>query len=495
MPRNVAVTELQATAKSVDGKAVSVWKSGRTLRERRGQPRQAPEEGEQEKESGFTLLETMVAMAVFSATLVPSSSVFFGGMQAASNSNLRVDAVGVAESTLADVQALPFNEVGFYGSYTYNGSPYPGQAGFVSTCPVSVTACAGEPTVNLVDSGTFAGVIPSTAFAPVSTQKVGVTNFTVTTYITWGDATVPVGTCATGSTICQGAYPQVTVVVSWGGLQASSVTESSIVYPGGQGAWTAPGWSRGVSSTCPSSPTAAHDVSAAATSTSSQSTQAEVTVSWDQESVSWQPCYYVVDEATSPGALPTTSSQCSEASSYGGSPPQLGSATSYEVTGLSWGTGYYFVVVAFSAGGASCAPSDVVSVTTPPGPSSSTCTVTSLTVTAVPSDSTVKTYEDIHGFMTDNLNLVAGTSGSCSDVTVESQLVGATVQDTGSPYTLTAGTGGQFTDTVPSQGEPWTTGQHEFTVYVNGAATTHYSDLEVCPHAGAGQKTSGNSCP
>lgn len=447
----------------------------------------------------------MVALAVFSATLVPSASVFFGGMQAASNSNIRVDAVGVAESTLADVQALPYNEVGFYGPYNYNGSPYPGQTGFVSSCPTSVPLCSpggvGEPTVNLVDSGTFDGIIPPTAFAPVSTQGVGATIFTVTTYITWADAAVPSGTCATGSSICQGAYNQVTVVVSWGGLQAGSVTESTLVYPGGQGTWTAPGWNRGVSTTCPSTPTAANNVTAASSSTSSQSTQAEVTVTWAAEATASQPCYYVVDDATTFHGLPTT---CSEASSYGGNPPQLGSATSYDVTGLSWDTEYWFAVVAFSAGGATCAiayanydptSSSYEPVTTPDGPSSSMCTVTSFTVTAVPSDSTVKTYEDVRGDMTDNIDLVAGTSGSCSDVTVESQLVGASVQDPSSPYSLQPGTGGQFSATVSSQGEAWTTGQHEFAVYVSGAATTQYQSLEVCPHAGNGQKTNGNSCP
>lgn len=431
----------------------------------------------------------MVALSVFSVTLVPTSSVFFGGLQAASVSNVRADAVGVAASTLADVQALPYNDVGFYDT----------QPNYVSSCPASVSVCAGQPTVDLVHSGDFNGTVPTNAFTPVSTQAVGATTFTVTTYITWANAAVPTGVCLASSTTCAGAYPQVTVVISWGGLTAGSVTESTIVYPGGQGQWTGSGATRGESTTCPSPPAQPSGVTATSSSTPSDSSSAQVTVSWTPEPTASEPCYYVVAEATSSSDLPTTST-CSETTgaTFQANPWQQGTADSYSVTtGLLWNTTYWFAVVAYSAGGAQCAIGDAeLSVTTPSSSSGSTCTVSSLSVTAVPSASTAKTYENTSGNMTDNLNLVASTTGTCSAITVQSELVNSSTQDPGSPYTLTGGSGGQFNDTVASQGVAWTTGQHVFTVYVDGSATSEQQNLEVCAHAGNGQKTSyPNSCP
>jgi hypothetical protein len=435
-------------------------------------------------EGGFTLLESMVALSVFTITLIPTSSVFLGGLQAASVGNVRSDAVGLAASTLADVQALPYNEVGFYDI----------QPNYVSVCPASVSLCAGEPTVDLVHSGSFDGTVPPGAFAPVSTQTVGSTTFTITTYITWADAAVPSGTCVSQSTTCAGAYPQVTVVVSWGGLLAGSVTESTIVYPGGQGKWTAAGSSRGQSTSCPSTPVEPAEVTATSTSTPSTSVSAQVTVSWSAEPTASQPCYYVVDEATSSGALPTT---CSEVPGAGfeANPWQPGTASSYTVTGLSWNTTYWFAVVAYSSGGAQCSIGDAAQpVTTPSSPSGSTCTVTSLSVTAVPSNSTAKTYENSSGQMTDDLDLVASTTGTCSGVTVQSELVNSSTQDPGSPYTLSPGAGGQFDGTVDSQGVAWTTGQHVLTAYLGGLPTPQQQSIEVC--AASGEKTNNpNSCP
>lgn len=433
-------------------------------------------EGDEAAQAGFTFVETAVALGVFIITLIPTTSVFWGGLQAASVSSVRSDAVGVATSTLADVQALPYNEVGFFSS----------QLHYVASCPSSVSLCSGEPTV-------IAGV--TGGITPVTTQTVGATTFTITTYITWANAAVPSGTCVTGSASCQGAYPQVTVVVSWGGPAAGSVTESSIYYPGGQGKWTGPGSSRVASSTCNSNPNTPGDVSAADSNTAAESQQAQVTVSWDPVTTANEPCYFVIDEATAQSGLPT-SCTIPTGSGFQANYWQPGTAASYTVTGLSWNTGYYFAVVAYSSGGTNCAFAYTGLVTTPSASTGSNCTVTAFTVTAVPSNSTSKTYEDTHGNMTDNFSLVASTTGTCSSLTVQSQLVNATTQDPGSPYSLAAGTSGQFTYTVPSSGNAWTTGQHLFTVYVGGVSASQQQSFEVCAHAGSGQKTnSGTSCP
>ena len=450
---------------------------------------------EESGQRGFTLVETAVALGVFVITLIPTTSVFWGGIQAASVSSIRSDAVGVAASTLADVQALPYNEVGFYGPFTVNGTPNPGQSNYVSSCPSSVPACSGEPTVNLVNSGTFQNAIPTGAFAPVTTQTVGATTFTVTTYITWANAAVPSGTCVAGSLLCVGAYPQVTVVVSWGGPAAGSVTESSIYYPGGQGKYTGSQALRGATSTCPSNPGKPSDLWAADSNTSSESQQAQVTVSWQPVSTANEPCYYVIDEATSASGLPS-SCTIPTGSGFQANYWQPGTAASYTVTGLSWNTQYWFAVVAYSSGGANCQFATFGPVTTPTASTGPSCTVTAFTVTAVPSNSTSKTYEDTHGNMTDNLNLVASTTGTCSTVTVQAQVVNSSTQDPGSPYSLAAGTSGQFTYSVPASGTAWITGQHIFTVSVGGVSASLQQSMEVCAHAGSGQKTnSGTSCP
>jgi Tfp pilus assembly protein PilV len=439
---------------------------------------------------GFTLIEAVVALGVLTVVLVPTTSVFWGGMQAASVSSVRSDAASVAASTLAQVQALPINEVGFYT----------GQPNFVSTCPSSVSACGASTDDQTVVLGSTA---PVGAFAPVTTQQVGATTFTITTYITWADASVPSGTCISGSSTCQGAYPLVTVVVTWGGPTAGSVTESTIDYPGGLGKWTAAGYNRTGLVTCPSTPeTPDQNTPQLGNGTSTSPTYAWVDVSWQPpNSMSDDPCYYVIDVATDSLALPIenlTNHTCKAGSGSGvqASRPQPGTADSYLVTGLSWSTTYYFEVVAYSSGGAQCAVSNIESfaTTTTTG---STCTVTSFSVTAEPSNSSSKTYLDSHGNMTDDLDLVAGTTGTCSNFTVNSELVGSTTQDPGSPWALTAGSGGQFSYTVASMGTAWTTGQHEFTLSINGTATNEQQSLEVCSFAsGNGQKsTSGNSCP
>lgn len=435
------------------------------------------------QQAGFTLIETVVAMSLFGMTLLPASSVIFGGMKAADVSNAQSDAVSIAASTLAQVQALPYPLVGFYST----------EAGYVATCPSTVSACSGEPTV-LLGSST-----PASAFTPIGIpQTVGAVSFSVTTYITWASANVPSGTCSSGSTVCSGAYKLVTAVVSWGGngRPKGSVTESTIVYPGGQGLWTGPGQSGTSSSTCPTTPSKPTGVSAAPYSDSSVSPdpgQSEIQVSWTPVALTSEPCYYVIDSAVSDDALPTS---CSSAGTVQGNPWQPGQAASYVVTGLNSGTKYFFDVIAYNADGSQCAISDPTSATTLSATVAPSCSVTSFTVTAVPSQSTAKTYETSAGNMTDNLSLVASTTGSCSSISVQAHLVNSSTQDPGSPYTLVAGSSGQFAYTVPSQNVAWTTGQHVFTVYVGSTATAEQQSIEVCAHAGQGQKTtSPTACP
>lgn len=441
------------------------------------------------RQRGFTLVEAMVALGVLTVTLVPTTSVFVGGVQAASVSSVRSDAVGVAASTLAQVQALPINEVGFYSN----------QPNYVATCPSSVSACGSSFDDQTVNLGSAA---PTGAFAPMTTQRVGATTFTITTYITWADTSAPSGTCVAGSIICQGAYPLVTVVVTWGGTTAGSITQSTIDYPGGLGKWTAPGYDRTGLVSCPSTPIDPDPIGAALANGSSGDTDAWVDVSWTPPtSQSQWPCYYVIDAATSQNALPTaTNHVCTLPPGTGvqATYTQPGTEDNVLVENLSWGVKYYFEVVAYSSGGASCTPSEPVSITPTATTSGSTCTATSFSVTAEPSNSSSKTYLDSHGKMTDNLDLVASTTGTCSTLTVYSELVGSTTQDPGFPYALQAGSGGQFTQTVNSIGSQyWTTGQHEFTLYINGTATNEQQSLEVCSFSsGNGQKTSsGNSCP
>lgn len=430
-------------------------------------------------------------MAVFGITLIPSTGIFFGGMQDAAVSNVRSDAVGVAASTLAQVRALPYNLVGFYSS----------QSSYVSACPSAVTPCAGQATVDL-----GSGTAPAGSFTPVSPPPtIGATTFSVTTYLTWADSSVPTGTCSAGSAVCSQAYKEATVVVSWGGrnLLAGTVIESTLVYPGGQGLYTAAGGAHQGGNSCPGTPSPPTGVAASPATNMNDSPdpgEYEVNVTWNPVATASEPCHFVIDTAPTNADLPAT---CASApgSSVQASSWQPGTAASYTVTsGLSPGTQYFFAVIAYNSDGSQCAMSSTspaVSATTDSAPPPATCTVSSLTVTAVPSQSTAKTYETSGGAMSDNLNLVVATTGSgCSTITVQSNLVNSTTQDPGSPYTLLSGTGGQFTYTVPSQSVSWTTGQHVFTVYTAGTATSEQQSLEVCAHAGNGQKTNTpNVCP
>ncbi len=332
-------------------------------------------QGDQEREradtkastdGGFTLVEVLVGMFILGATLIPTSRVFTGGVGASAFAARQSEAVALASGALSKVQSSIYSAVGFYGSQVSQAEasyPWytPGQGG---------------------SSYVYLGSNPPSGYdpllAPVYSAQVGNTSFTVATYIDWANAEVPNG--SGGVTTDYQAYKEASVSVRWyqAGAQSGVVSQSTIVYPGAQGAYNGPGGtsssSTGSGSSQPGSPNPPTTLSAVkATGTSGSNT---INVTWSGGSVpnsptsstSTQSGYYVVEYSANindlPSAYTSGNGTMPPVTGVAASPHQLPTATSYQIGGLAPGITYYMEVIAFGAGGQSWATSGIVQATT-----------------------------------------------------------------------------------------------------------------------------------
>ncbi len=427
-------------------------------------------------EQGFTLVEQVIALAVVAIVLVPIAGMVYSGMAGAASSRHVGDATGLASAQLAHAGAIPYQDLGFYGDQPGVVSTYQGQQTVVLA---ATTPSGGTPQV-----------------VPVQSTTVGTVNYTVDTAVVWADAAGPSGPYPQ-------AYKRVYAVVSWHeGTGTEQVTENTLVYPGSIGPYTGPGSQSpdnpvtsvsdpaGLGASVPSVPGSPTDPGAT-----------EVDLSWSAPGS--DPGYYVVEWATAPNVLPAagTSGTGGPGSSgmFQSSPHEPGTATVFAVQSLTSSTQYWFEVVAWTSTGTSWAVStSQVTATTDPPPSDPPCTMSGLTVTGASSGNTGKTYLSRSGSMSENLDLVVGSTGSCTGATVT--VVGAAPgggTDPGSPYAL-AGSGSQWTATVPSAGQStWPTGQHTFTVELNATpvAPPLAQSLVVCSYIAPGQRSGAqNQC-
>ncbi len=167
-------------------------------------------------ENGFTLIEAVVSMALFTIAIIPLGQLFYGDLSTAVAASRRSEAVGLATEQLAAVRSLPYGNVGFYSEQA-NGS-----TGYTAACKAVAPNFYTETSpVVVLGSTTPQG----DSLVPVVVRSVGNFTYTVSTCISWAK-----------SSTSQFMYKRVFVTVSWHDTSGNaSLTQASLVYDTGNG--------------------------------------------------------------------------------------------------------------------------------------------------------------------------------------------------------------------------------------------------------------------
>jgi hypothetical protein len=391
------------------------------------------------REGGFSMAETLLTVMIFGVVTTPLAGMFNGAFSAAAGAAQRTQAVALASSGLALVESVPYSKAGFYAD----------QVGYQPSYD-------GAPTVTIANT-TPGGYLPSVV--PVRTETVGTIAYTVTTEIVWVGATSAIG----GSTSSYAeAYKEAFVTAAWReGGSWQTVTEKTILYSGALGPYSGPAGGSGGSGGSSSGATELGAPELADPSVpAAPAGESEVDLSWAMPPGT-SASYFVVEWSTDP-AMPADDLQAS--------PHQASGTSSYDVTGLSAGTTYFFEVVAYQGGTGDYLASNQVQATTTSS-SSTACSLGSFTVMGQTSGNTGKTYLNPDGTMSENLTLVLDTSGSCSGpFSVFASPVDSDTADPGAPYPLPVASAGQWSGVVDSAGQSgWALGEHSFVVELNGS--------------------------
>ena len=425
-------------------------------------------------DSGFTLMELMMALLVLTIVLAAMGPAVISLLTATGSTNQRSVANGLAVQATEGIRAAPYSQIG------YN-----------TTAPTNCTAS------NPVILNTATPIVGST------TQTVAGVQYTILTCLYWVNSSA-------GSTDAQ-AYKQSIVTVSWtaDGI-SSSVSQTSAIYPGGLGSYTTPenngtggsGGSGGGSGTttttvangpAPNPPTnvTAVDDTSAPTNT--------IDVSWTPSTWS-SPSggYYVVVYTTinNSGYLYTATGGASVTSQSSWSQSTETTASSMEIT-VGAGTQYYIQVQATDSGDqqVSTVTSNTATATTTSG-SGPTCSINTLGVTpSVGTKSGTGVAVDKNGILVNEsyFSLSVNANSACSNVTVGYAPSTCTPGANGCTtyYATMTGTGGTLYGTTQSNLD-WSDGTQVFTVFT-GATPSQYSPLtqaqvQVCTeHGNSGQ--------
>ncbi len=414
--------------------------------------------GDSSEDRGFTLIELMIAMLITAVVMAALAPVFYGLLRASAAANARSVASGLAVTASEQIRSVPYDEVGFYS--TPSGCP--------TSNPVILSTSVSDPLAALATSKT-----------------VGHTVYTLQRCVNWVNSTV------SGDTL---AYKQsvVTVSWSWAGLPGT-VTQTSALYPGGEGAYTGPDneFATGTTTTIaagsiPSPPT---NVTAVDDPSSPANT---IDVSWTAPATIPVPNYYVV--------LYTTTNP------NGYSIASLGSGaytTSPNVTGTSTlitvgpGTTYYFQVESVAGSQASTTTSNTATATSTatnpttttsvPGPTTTTtvpaCSLNTLTVSPSVGTNGQGVALDSSGELVNesNFSLSVNVSAGCSNVTVGYAPSRCTPGANGcsTTYAVMTGSSGTFYGTAGASNTVWSVGTQIFTVFVNGLQYSPLTQQQV----------------
>lgn len=313
------------------------------------------------RSEGFTLLEMMIALLILGIVLGAVAPAFYGIMRAGTITNYKSVANGIAVQATEQMRSYPYYEVGFYTA----------QAG----CP---GVASSTPPV-ILDSSLVSEAPVQTLQTQFPTETVGFVTYNIQRCVSWVDSSVSADTLA---------YKQTYVQVSWTvDHLTSSISQTSALYPGGDGQYTstendyAPASTTTTIGTPPSAPTSV------TVSADSSNPGYGIVVSWP--AVSGATSYNVWFTSTNPGT--------SAVSTISGAQVDMDVTATSDVITVSPNTDYWIQVVAVSSGGDSSPTSAnsypfnsgaATSTTTTTVSSSSTTTSTSTTTTTVPCSAT-----------------------------------------------------------------------------------------------------------
>lgn len=401
------------------------------------------------QDEGFTIIELVVSLTLVGFVLTTLAGLFYTGMRVAVDNNARTQATGVAVRALESMRVSSYDELGFYEN----------QDNYDPNC---------DPTEPTADTVTLGEDPPADVkYAPVETIFVPERSlpFTVERCVVWADPSDPA--------LAEG-FKKTFVTVTWT-IQGRthSVTEHSIVYPGGLGDYAGPqqhpgtggGGGGGVTPPAPAS------VSVSVPADPIGQTQLDVT--WSDANT---PHHYKAQAST----LADFSAVASE------SPTIDGLTKSIPITGLAPGTSYYVRVIAYgdaeelSPSLPANAPGQYQTLSGAAG----SCSVGPLTVTTTgPSNS--KVYRTSSGALGVDLGFAASFTGTCP-LTYNVVAVGPSPATTErpsaaeAPWTLTGS--GTRTATADQDAVIWAPGVYEFQVRQGGTATGSIGSLLVCEY-------------
>lgn len=401
------------------------------------------------RDSGFTLLELMVALLILGIVMTAVAPAIYETMAASASSDQRSVADGLAVAATEQIRALPYYEVGH------------------DTTPA---ACTGTDPVVLSWS---TPMDPSPTY-----QAASNTRFQTVSCVYW----------VTASDGSSQAYKQVVVTVRWGSSYQFRYLQESALYPGGESAYSSaennfppPQLAQSSSGTAPPTPTAD-----GATPVSSSIVQ----VDWKPVSYSGS-VQYEIQWWAAASPEPSIPNSVVVNGTPDTNPPN--SAWSgdleYQVTNLAGGTAYDFDVIAVSGSASQPSPPSNVVTATTASSTSVACGANGITVTPSGSGQPVI---DSSGNLVNVTSLtvtVTPSSAACTTgYSVEYGVNGSNGQP-GTPLStvsltyVSGSSGGYFTGSTPQGG--WSATTYGFVVYINDTATTAQANVTPCQERGS----------
>jgi prepilin-type N-terminal cleavage/methylation domain-containing protein len=422
------------------------------------------------EESGFTMVELVVSMALLAIVAAPLAGVFWSAIRTAGSAAHRTDGASVASREIEALRAVPYSQVGFYND----------QTGYAATTldgltTVSLGAASPTPGPGVVspqmqpqtpDPNAAAGYAPDPDPTNANSIMLGNVRYDVWRYIGWSDAKDP------SNTYVQ-AYKKLTVVVKWKDQAGShTVRQDSLLYPGGLGAYGGAGPIVTTTTVpvvfAPSTPVLA-DISAQPPA-GNPVNQTQATLNWTQPPGGGVVTSYTIEYSPDP-SFP--------AGNFGVYGPLASNQTTFTVPSLDTDRTYYFEIIASSGPMTATSASKAFHTDPLPGP---TCTLGGLNVAGATSLSTTGTILRSNGRMSENLTLSWTTSGPCTDTYEVHGTDPSGGVDPGSPYSL-GGSAGAYSGTVASSNQRnWGVGLHTFNVWdvTTGSATPVVKTFKVC---------------
>jgi len=404
------------------------------------------------------VVELIIAISLLALVMVSLGPAFWGSLQATTTSNNRTTADGIAVQALEELRGDQYYQVGFTGAAGNNPAP-------------SNTQCPGS---NLVNN------VTTSALAPGGASTVGPIRgitFSVQVCVYWTSAYVK-------GTLKPGAYKETVGTVTWADADGPhTVTETSALYPGGEGAYSGTGQNNydprniDLGSGGGGSPAIPNPPQSASIADDSVNPTTAVDVSW-------------TPPVTTPVLVTGWTIQFTDDTNANGSGSMFVSnyptaSTSATVINLTPGHTYSFQVSAQSASVSSTptatTPTSITLPTTPP------CTVSSVTVT--PSTGTV----DFSGNLTSpsgGFSITAQANGTCQAGAVQVQYSTQPPGKNTTFYLANMSGSGTLTGSAYQSGSVWQGGTIPFTVVVNGTVTSVSQPVTLCQ-----LKRNGTGCP